>query len=120
MPQDQGKANELFLKAGERGYAEAYFNLGLCYDNGEGVEVDKKKAKHYYELAAMGGSVKARTNLSYIEGRAGNYKRAMKHSLISAKAGDDRSLDLVKGGYEWNCYKRAIRKHVTRIPKEPR
>ena len=47
------KANELLLKAGELGCAEAYRNLGMSYNNGLGVEVDKKKAKHYYELAAM-------------------------------------------------------------------
>ena len=38
-----------------------------------------KKAKHYYELASMKGSVKARTNLACAESRAGNKHRAMKH-----------------------------------------
>ena len=51
LPQDWAKANELYLKAGELGCAKAYFNLGNSYYNGRGVEVDKKKAKHYYELA---------------------------------------------------------------------
>ena len=32
-------------------------------DVGRGVEVDKKKAKYYYELAAMNGDVQARYNL---------------------------------------------------------
>ena len=31
--------------------------------NGRGVEVDKKKAKHFYELAAMNGDLLARQNL---------------------------------------------------------
>ena len=53
MPQDHQKANELFLKAGELGYASAYNNLGNSYHNGNGVEIDKNKAKYYYELAAM-------------------------------------------------------------------
>ena len=47
LPQDQAKANELYLKAGELGCAGAYFNLGCAYENGDGVEIDMKKAKRY-------------------------------------------------------------------------
>ena len=73
----------------------------MSYQNGDAVEVDMKKAKHYFELAAMGGNVKARTNLSFIEGQAGNHHRAYKHLLIGARAGDDLSLDNVKRGYKY-------------------
>ena len=73
MPQDYEKANEeLYLRAGELGCSDAYYNLGLAHENGRGVEVDKKKAKHFYELAAMNGSVDARYNLGCFEERAGN------------------------------------------------
>ena len=34
LPQDEGKANELWLKAGELGCAEGYCNLGIHYYNG--------------------------------------------------------------------------------------
>ena len=87
MPQNFAKANELLLRAGELGFAEAYYNLGVSYYSGLGVEVDKKKAKHYYELAAMNGDVDARHNLGCDEVDAGNYHRAMKHYIISAKLG---------------------------------
>lgn len=43
LPQDWLKANKLYLKAGELGCAEAYFNWGNSYDNGRGVEIDMKK-----------------------------------------------------------------------------
>ena len=99
LPQDHIKSNELLLKAGELGCAEAYYNLGVNYNNGDGMDMDKKKAKYYYELAAMGGSVHARYNLSSMEGQAGNEQRAYKHVLIAAKAGDENSLDRVKGGF---------------------
>ena len=99
MPQSRAKANELYLKAGEFGFAEGYFNLGNAYYNGNGVDVDKKKAKHYFELAVMNGDVDARHNLGCMEGQAGNYQRAMKHCLIAAKAGYKPSLDIVKGGF---------------------
>ena len=99
MPQDLTKAHELLLKAGELGCAEAYFNLGNSYDNGRGVEVDKKKAKHYWELAAINGDVKARYNLGFVEVEAGNMHRAMKHYILAAKSGLKQSLDVVKEGY---------------------
>ena len=93
------KANELYLRAGELGCAEGYFNLGNSYRNGRGVGMDKKKANHYYELAAMNGEVYARHNLGCVEGQAGNYHRAFKHFALAARAGDKDSLDKVKKGF---------------------
>ena len=100
MPQDMTKANELYLRAGELGCADAYCNLGHSYDNGRGTEMDKKKAKHFYELAAMSGDVSARYNLGGMEIKAGNIDRAMQHFILSARAGDKGSLDVVKKGYK--------------------
>ena len=100
LPQDHAKANELWLKAGELGCAMGCYNLGIAYDEGgRGVTIDKKKAKYYYELAAMKGDVKARHNLGCMEGQAGNLHRAMKHYMLSAGAGCKESLDEVKDGY---------------------
>jgi hypothetical protein len=96
MPQNRAKANELWLKAGELGCAEAYSRLGYSYVNGMGVEADKKKAKHYWEFAAMKGDAQARHNLGVMEGKAGNLHRACKHMIIAAKAGNPPSLDNVK------------------------
>ena len=99
MPQDHAMSNELLLKAGELGSADAYFNLGNAYERGTGVEIDKKKAKFYYELAAMNGDVAAMHNLGRMEGLAGNDQRAFKHYIIAARAGGKVSLDSVKRGY---------------------
>ena len=99
MPQNHAKANKLYLKAGELGHAAAYFNLGCSYKNGDGVEIDEKKAKHYWELAAMNGFVKARHNLGCMEVQTGNHQRAYKHLLISARTGYKLSLDAVKQGF---------------------
>ena len=70
------------------------------------MEVDKEKACHFYELAAMSGDVDARHNLGCMEGRAGNHNRAMKHFILSARAGDKDSLNRVKQGF--------MRGHVTK------
>ena len=99
IPQDWAKANELWLKAGELGYADAYCNLGYSYVRGSGVEIDTKKAKHYYELAAMNGSVRARHNLGCTEYNAGNHERAFKHLILAASVGFNDSLNEVKYGF---------------------
>ena len=98
MPQDMTKANELFLRAGELGYPGAYYNLGVLYTIGRSV--DKKKAKHFSELAAMAGHVAARHNLGCKELETGNRHRAFKHFVLAAKAGLRESLDTVKIGFK--------------------
>ena len=100
IPQDWNKAHELWSKAGELGCAAAYFNLGSVYSNGYGTEVDKKKAKYYFELAAMGGSIHARYNLGCWERAADNMDRAFKHMLIAASAGHDSALNAIKDGFQ--------------------
>jgi len=95
--QDHAKALELWHRAAELGFAGAYSNIGIAYDKGEGVEVDKKKANHYYELAAIGGSVSARDNLGSYELEVdNNMDRALKHYLIAARNGEGESLERIK------------------------
>ena len=88
MPQDDQKANELYLKSGGLGCTRAYYNLGVSYHKGRGVESDTKKAKYYFELAAMKGHIKARHNVGVLEFEAADYQRAKKHFIIAAKAGN--------------------------------
>ena len=99
FPQDSAKAVELYLRAGELGYTKAYNSIGVAYDNGEGVERNKKKAWHYYELAAMRGNACARHNLGVSEAIKGNMDRAIKHFVIAVEFGYDKSLRNVKQLY---------------------
>ena len=57
---------------------------------------DEDKAKHYYELAAMGGDSDARHNLGNAERRAGNMDRSVKHYMIAAGCGNTGSLENIK------------------------
>ena len=98
LPQDPEKALELYRRAGDLGNYEAYCTIGLAYENGEGVEVDKKTANHYYELAAMGGDADARCNLGINEAKAGNMDKSLKHFMIAAACGHG-SLDNIKDLY---------------------
>jgi len=102
MPQDYQKAVELSIKAGELGCSYAYNNLGmyLYYDSGLPVQISKKEAIHYYELAAMGGFVDARHNLGVSEWEKGNKHRGIKHFMIAARGGHEKSLGAVKIGFK--------------------
>jgi len=95
LPQDYKKALELFHRAGELGHAFAYNNIGYAYNHGKGVEFDKKKAQHYYELAAMVGNVEARHNLGIGEENTGNIDRAIKHYIIAVAGGFSESLKVI-------------------------
>jgi len=109
--QDYQKANELFLKGGELGCADAYLNLGNSYNNGRGVERDMEKATYYWGLAAIKGNVQARYYLGCNElligqnsqspsARTYHYRRGMKHMVISSKAGHKKSFDDITIGYK--------------------
>jgi hypothetical protein len=96
LPQDYTKALQLWHRAGKLGNAQAYYNIAICYVNGKGVEIDKKKATHYYELAAMGGDTTARHILGCIEGQEGNIDRVFKHFVIAVKDGYSESLESIR------------------------
>ena len=99
FPQDYTKALELWHKAGELGYSDAYVCIGYAYDYGRGVEVDQKKATYYYDLAAIGGDVDARYNLGLYQAQTGNFERSIKHLMIAVRGGNDDSLNQIKRMY---------------------
>ena len=114
LPQNWAKANELWLKAGECEHPKGYYNLGHSYRNGDGVEVDIKKAVYYCELAAIGGHIGARYILGAMEQEQGNIQRALMHWIIGARAGHEHCLDAVKqmfkfGGITKDGYANTLR-----------
>ena len=92
-PRDHTKAFELLHLAAELGNAKAYNSIGYAYDHGKGVEVDKKKARHYFELAAIGGDEVARHNLGIMEKNA---DRALKHFMLAVRGGHSKSLNMIQ------------------------
>ena len=128
LPQDHDKAMELWHRAGELGHAGACYNIGNAYYIDEGVERDEKKANHYYELAAMGGHVKARHNLGFCEYEKSNWDRAIKHWLIAAGGGYDKSVKgiqlLYMDGYatkeDYTSALRAYQKNLDETRSEQR
>ena len=54
---------------------------------------------YHLEEAAIGGHPVARQKLGCIEGDRGEYARGLKHFIIAAKLGHDRSWEVVKESY---------------------
>ena len=73
-----GQNAEAYRVKAEEGDAVAQYNLGVCYDNGYGVPMNKTKAVEWYQKAAEQGYAKAQCNLGscYCEGEGVPMNRA--------------------------------------------
>jgi TPR repeat protein len=67
---DSAKTVASYRKAAEQGDAEAQFNLGKCYQIGNGVSQDYAEAVKWYRKAAEQENAKAQNNLGvcYVKG----------------------------------------------------
>ena len=86
---DYKEAFRLFLPLAEQGKASAQTNLGIMYDNGQGVPQDYKEAVKWYRLAAEQGQAKPQYNLGVMyekgQGVPQVYKEAVKWYRLSAE-----------------------------------
>ena len=96
LKKDMQRAVELWTEAAELGSIEARFSLGVAYQLGKGVKKDMTKAAKFWSKAAMEGHVVSRNNLGSYEARKGNYCRAVRHYLVSAKMGYELFLETIK------------------------
>lgn len=62
----------LFRQSAGAGSAGAAFNLGLCYENGEGVRQDYTKALRWYTKAAERGHIRAQCSAGVLCENGGN------------------------------------------------
>ena len=56
-----------YQKAAEQGNADAQYNLGFCYSNGNGVEQSYEEAVKWYQKAAEQGNAYALERLESIK-----------------------------------------------------
>ena len=117
---DYKSAFEYWSRAADLGDVGAHYQLSFWYSEGRGVEKDEKKRVHHLEQAAIGGHPSARHNLGYMEAENGQCDRAVKHFIIAAKLGHDKSLKTVKnlhgGGYvSKDDFAAALRGHKAAI-----
>ena len=77
----------------ERGNAIAQANLGVMYDNGQGVPENDAEAVRWYRLAAEQGNALAQTNLGLMyangEGIPQNNARAYMWWSVAAEQGNE-------------------------------
>ena len=102
LEKDMPRAVELFERAAALGLKDAHRELGIIFDEvigDEGIGKDMIRAVKHYEIAAKQGHVSARHNLGIYELNSGNHGLALKHFMISAKLGDEDSLDNIKKMY---------------------
>jgi TPR repeat protein len=100
VPRSKKKALEVWEKGAELGSTECHASIASAlaerFENGQ--TVDGQKVNRHWELAAVGGHVEARHNLGGFELQRQNFRRGMKHFMISASAGYVDSLEMVKEG----------------------
>ncbi|EJK67613.1 hypothetical protein THAOC_11329 [Thalassiosira oceanica] len=84
------RAVDLWQEAAELGSTKALGQLGAAYYDGRGVQENKAKAVELWTKAAVQGQVESRHKLGCCEGERGNYDRAARHFMISAKNGVQR------------------------------
>ena len=96
LKKDIPRAIELWTEAAELGSLAAHNQLGCMYYDGIGVEEDKPRGIHHWQQAAMNGHAMSRHNLGFVEDENGNHRLALRHWMISAKMGLERSLNRIK------------------------
>ena len=97
--QQYKKAFEYYTKAAALGNMDAHYSLAFLYARGDGVEKDEKKRVYHFEEAAIGGHADARYYLGNFEVENERYDRAIKHWIIAANMGHDKSLGMLKENY---------------------
>ena len=80
-----------YRKASKEGDAEAQYNLGVCYYNGEGVRQNRKKASRWWLRSAKQGNPKAQLEvaLGYYHGEnyPKDYVESVKWCRLAAEQG---------------------------------
>ncbi|MDK4687702.1 tetratricopeptide repeat protein [Kingella negevensis] len=77
-----------WTKLAEEGNAQAFHNLAILYQNGEGVEQSDEKAIEWCEKAAEAGVINAQTHLGFLLLQDGQPEKAATWFTQSAEEGD--------------------------------
>ena len=97
-------AAQLYEAAANQGHHEAEYWTGYCYEQGEGVAPDLKKAVEWYTKAADGGAAAANNSLGliYLSGKnmARDLNRAFRFFKAAADQGDPWAENNLGGMYE--------------------
>lgn len=106
VEQNQEVAARWYLRAAEQGYPGAQFNLGNCYQLGEGVKEDKEQAVYWYRQAAIQGDADSQYMLGLCyasgEGVTKSTPKAIEWFQKSSRQGHRLAQDiLLRIGENW-------------------
>ncbi len=103
--QNYDTAFRAFKCSADRGHSEAQFMVGLCYENGRGVDKDYVSAYKYYKLAAaQNAAARCNLGLCYELGRGveKNNVLASMHYEFAARGGDAIAQCSLANCYEYS------------------
>jgi hypothetical protein len=69
VSRNPAEAARWWREAADQGLSQAQFNLGMLYEQGEGVTADYQEAARWYELAAAQGDRNAADRLAGLKRR---------------------------------------------------
>jgi TPR repeat protein len=84
---DYATALRVYRSMADQGLAIAQFNVGLMYDNGQGVTKDEIQAMKWYRLAADQGRSDAQYQLGHLNYKQNNYAEAAKWFHLASDQG---------------------------------
>jgi len=103
LKQDFVQAAKLYERAAELGDLVAQFNLGVFYEHGQGVPVNRRLAETYLERSATQGHDSAQLNLGllYQSGVEGvpDYKKAIYWLQMAAESGNPKAHGAIGSMY---------------------
>ena len=99
IAKDDLKALDYHIRAIELGSPSACISIGHRYSEGIGVAVDEERVALFLRIGALRGDIQARYNIGVHEHKSGNHEIGIRHWKISAEAGDQDSLNLLKEIY---------------------
>lgn len=90
-PNPMSKEVKLYMELAQKGFDEAQYNLGVCYEQGDGIAQDFEQAVYWYKEAANQGYARAQYNLGIClyngYGTAIDYAQAVKLFRLAAEQG---------------------------------
>lgn len=93
---EHSEAFKLWLSRAEQGDMSAQFNVGRMYDDGDGVEQDKRQALKWYQKSAEQNHPDAQYHLALMysegDGIAQDFKQAYRWYSRAAVQGDPRAI----------------------------
>jgi TPR repeat protein len=81
------KAAKIYRRAVELGDVDAMINLGMLYENGSGVKLDKKKAERLYRMAADRGDAVTQSKLAFLLHSGQKFEESFRYFALAADQG---------------------------------